>query len=74
MRSCLTIPDGLISEELIDAADQPLGEDEMRAMWLRKVETRPADFLAIRFNYQLATKEKDSSENKKDDEAAIADE
>lgn len=62
------------NEELIDAADQPLGEDEMRAMWLRKVETRPADFLAIRFNYQLATKEKDLSENIKDDEAAAPDE
>ena len=62
------------NEELIDAADQQLGEDAMRAMWLRKVETRPADFLAIRFNYQLATKEKDLSENKNDDEAAVPDE
>jgi Ca-activated chloride channel family protein len=44
------------SEEVIDAADQQLGEDEMRAMWLRKVETRPADFLAARFNYQLAVR------------------
>ena len=45
------------SEQVIDAADQPLGEDAMRAMWLRKVETRPADFLTARFNYQLATRE-----------------
>ncbi|MDX2427158.1 MAG: tetratricopeptide repeat protein [Xanthomonadales bacterium] len=44
-------------EQVIDAADQPQGEDTMRAMWLRKVETRPADFLAVRFNYQLATRE-----------------
>jgi Ca-activated chloride channel family protein len=44
-------------EQVIDAADQQLGEDAMRAMWLRKVETRPADFLAVRFNYQLATRE-----------------
>ena len=34
----------------------------MRAMWLRKVETRPADFLAVRFNYQLAKKENTASE------------
>ena len=45
------------SEQVIDAADQQLGEDAMRAMWLRKVENRPADFLAARFNYQLATRE-----------------
>jgi Ca-activated chloride channel family protein len=43
-------------EEVIDAADQRLGEEALRAMWLRKVETRPADFLAARFNYQLATR------------------
>ena len=51
------------SEQVIDAADQQLGEDAMRAMWLRKVETRPADFLAVRFNYQLAKKENSQTEN-----------
>ena len=50
------------SEQVIDAADQQLSEDAMRAMWLRKVETRPADFLAARFNYQLATRESLQSE------------
>lgn len=50
------------SEQVIDAADQQLSEDAMRAMWLRKVETRPADFLAVRFNYQLATRESVKSE------------
>ena len=45
------------SEQVIDAAEQQQGEDAMRAMWLRKVETRPADFLAVRFSYQLATRE-----------------
>ena len=58
------------SEQVIDASDQQLGEDEMRAMWLRKVETRPADFLAARFNYQLATRERVSTE----DETVKADE
>jgi len=70
------------SEQVIDAADQQLSEDEMRAMWLRKVETRPADFLAARFNYQLASREslqsagqaedgavdRDAAENGNDDE------
>lgn len=50
------------TEQVIDAADQQLGEDAMRAMWLRKVENRPADFLAARFNYQLATRENSSIE------------
>lgn len=45
------------NEDVLDAAEQQKGEDAMRAMWLRKVETRPADFLAARFNYQLATRE-----------------
>lgn len=51
------------SEQVIDATDQQLGEDAMRAMWLRKVETRPADFLAVRFNYQLAKQENSQTEN-----------
>ena len=56
------------SEQVIDAADQQLSEDAMRAMWLRKVETRPADFLAARFNYQLATRESPVSEDEAADE------
>jgi Ca-activated chloride channel family protein len=51
------------SEQVIDAAEQQQGEDAMRAMWLRKVETRPADFLAVRFNYQLATREETPAED-----------
>lgn len=49
------------NQEVTDGGDQQLGEDEMRAMWLRKVETRPSDFLAARFNYQLATRNEPSS-------------
>jgi len=51
------------SEQVIDASDQQMGEEAMRAMWLRKVETRPADFLAVRFNYQLATRENEPAES-----------
>lgn len=51
------------SEQVIDAVDQQMGEDAMRAMWLRKVETRPADFLAVRFNYQLAKQESTSNKD-----------
>jgi Ca-activated chloride channel family protein len=56
------------SEQVIDAADQQLGEAAMRAMWLRKVETRPADFLAARFNYQLASRESAQRGNQSVDE------
>lgn len=56
------------SEQVIDAADQQLDEDAMRAMWLRKVETRPAEFLSARFNYQLATRDKSPSANGDADE------
>ena len=48
-------------EEVLDATDQQQNEEAMRAMWLRKVETRPADFLAARFNYQLAVRESESA-------------
>lgn len=49
------------SAQVIDAAEQQQGEDALRAMWLRKVATRPADFLAARFSYQLATRESATS-------------
>ena len=32
----------------------PLSDAEMRAVWLRNVQTRPADFLRSKFSYQLA--------------------
>jgi len=57
------------SEQVIDAGDQKQGEDAMRAMWLRKVETRPADFLAVRFNYQLATREETQVEDSQVEES-----
>jgi len=31
-----------------------LRDDQLRELWLRRVETKPADFLAARFAYQLA--------------------
>ena len=45
---------GSDQEQVIEAVDQNLGDDAMRAMWLRRVETRPADFLSAKFNYQLS--------------------
>jgi len=34
----------------------PLSEEELRSIWLRQVQTKPADFLRAKFNYQYATR------------------
>jgi Ca-activated chloride channel family protein len=36
---------------------QPLSDSEMQALWLRRVQTKPADFLKSKFAYQLAAAE-----------------
>ena len=35
-------------------ATQPMSTSEMQALWLRRVQTKPADFLRAKFSYQLA--------------------
>jgi Ca-activated chloride channel family protein len=42
------------NEEILDEGGEALSEEAMRSMWLRRVETSPADFLANRFAYQLS--------------------
>jgi len=37
--------------ETIEGGEQP-SDQEMRAMWLRRVQTKPADFLRAKFSYQ----------------------
>jgi len=42
------------SEEIVEAnSGEPMSDAEMRALWLRKVQTKPADFLRAKFSYQL---------------------
>jgi Ca-activated chloride channel family protein len=41
------------SEQVIEGEQGP-SDQELRAIWLRRVQTRPADFLRSRFAYQLA--------------------
>ena len=36
------------------AGGEELRDSEMRAIWLRNVRTRPADFLRVKFAYQHA--------------------
>ena len=33
--------------------DQPLSDAQMQALWLRRIQTKPADFLKVKFAYQL---------------------
>ncbi|MEP9375974.1 tetratricopeptide repeat protein [Aquabacter sp. CN5-332] len=46
-------PDG----EATETAGAPMSDAEIRALWLKRVETRPADFLRARFAYQLQAAE-----------------
>jgi len=38
-------------------ASEELSDEAMRALWLRNVQTQPADFLRVKFAYQRATEE-----------------
>lgn len=38
---------------------QPLSKEEMQALWLRRVQTKPADFLKAKFAYQHAMDNQD---------------
>ena len=44
-------------EEVVGETSQ-LSEAEMQALWLRQVQTRPADFLRSKFSYQYAMQQK----------------
>ena len=49
------------SEEVTDGGES-LSEDEMRAVWLRRVQNDPADFLRTRFAYQLYRDEQEGQD------------
>lgn len=36
--------------------DKPMSDDQVRALWLKRVQTQPADFLRAKFAYQLQSK------------------
>jgi Ca-activated chloride channel homolog len=42
-------------QETTVESDQSLSQAEMQALWLRRVQTKPAEFLKAKFAYQLAT-------------------
>lgn len=43
-------------EETEVAGQEPMSDEAVQAMWLRRVQTRPADFLRAKFAYQQAIK------------------
>ena len=40
-------------EDTTVEAAQPMSDEAVRALWLKRVQTRPADFLRAKFAYQL---------------------
>ena len=36
---------------------EKLSDEELRAIWLRQVQTKPADFLRAKFAYQYGTRQ-----------------
>ena len=57
-------PDPEAGEETVEAGAE-LNDAALRAMWLRKVQTQPADFLKSKFAYQVAARESTQGEAKK---------
>ena len=43
--------------------DQPLSDSAMQALWLRRVQTKPAEFLKAKFAFQLARGEQAGNGN-----------
>lgn len=48
---------GTETQEVDATAGAPASDADLRALWLRQVETRPADFLRAKFAYQRASGE-----------------
>jgi Ca-activated chloride channel family protein len=44
------------------AGDQPVSDASVQAMWLRQVQTKPADFLKAKFAYQQAQASEDGGD------------
>jgi Ca-activated chloride channel family protein len=49
--------------EVVTEGGEEMSDDEMRAVWLRRVQNDPAEFLRTRFAYQLYREEEGESED-----------
>ena len=48
------------SDEQVEAGvGEQMSDEELRSLWLRRVQTKPADFLRTKFAYQFAARETD---------------
>ena len=62
-------PDGIKFDEKknpekgkpVELADQKLSDDQLRATWLRHVQTKPGDFLRAKFAWQAANPSEDTA-------------
>ncbi len=45
-------------QEIEVGTGDKFSDEELRALWLRRVQTKPADFLRAKFGYQLSRQEK----------------
>ncbi|MEA1834328.1 tetratricopeptide repeat protein [Methylobacterium durans] len=41
------------TDTVVQGEARPMSDEAVRALWLRRVQTRPADFLKVKFAYQL---------------------
>jgi len=55
--------------EQVTEGGEALAEDELRAVWLRRVQNDPAEFLRTRFAYQLYRDEQQGKEGEDEPEA-----
>ena len=54
-------PSGEDEIEIEAGAGDKLSDKEIQAMWLRRVQTKPADFLKSKFSYQYARQQAESA-------------
>jgi Ca-activated chloride channel family protein len=36
-----------------------MSDDQLQALWLRRIQTKPADFLRVKFAYQLSRRQQE---------------
>jgi Ca-activated chloride channel family protein len=48
--------------EAVSEGGEAMSEEEMRAVWLRRVQADPADFLRARFGYQLYRRQQEGAD------------
>ncbi|NOR14548.1 MAG: hypothetical protein GQ544_02470, partial [Candidatus Aminicenantes bacterium] len=50
--------------EPIEIQQEMYSDEQLNEMWMRRVQTNPADFLRMKFAFQLQAKEQEKSQDK----------